>query len=365
MCTASSWVSSTISIDSSCSFQAASLPGGRLFCFEPQINAIDILALMNSQSTTDTLAFVEALQTGNLPALRKVPKSDLHNHSILGTRIEHIESWLNIPLPRAQKRMASLDEMIRYAHDVLYPHTDTLPGFQFTARSAIQDAIADGVIILEMSLDVRFISLFEKGLDDYLGFIADLVESHQDQIDFRPEIGMSKDRPATDQIQLAFTCIQSGIFRSIDLYGNETAQSPAPYRPIYAEARKRGLKLKAHAGEFAGPEHIAQTLDTLQVDEVQHGVTAATSKHLMDRLRRERVRLNVCPSSNVALGVVSDIAHHPIRVLVDNGVRVTINSDDLMIFGQSVSQEHLLLYESGVFAAEELDEIRMEGLSTR
>ena len=75
--------------------------------------------------------------------------------------------------------------------------------------------------------------------------------------------------------------------------------------------------------------------------------------------------MNICPSSNVALGVVSDIALHPIRILVDNGVRVTINSDDLMIFGQSVSQEYLLLYQSGVLTAIELDEIRREGLLTR
>ena len=127
----------------------------------------------------------------------------------------------------------------------------------------------------------------------------------------------------------------------------------------------RCSKGTAHAGEFAGPEFIARTLDVLQVDEVQPGVTAAASKPLMARLRREGVRLNICPSSNVALGVVSDIALHPIRILVDNGVRVTINSDDLMIFGQSVSQEYLLLYQSGVLTAIELDEIRREGLLTR
>jgi adenosine deaminase len=261
--------------------------------------------------------------------------------------------------------MTSLDEMIRYAHDILYPHTDTFAGFKFTAECAIQDAIKDGVTILEMSLDMRFISLFEKGPENFVKFVAGLVETNKGRIDFRPEIGMSKDRPPADQIHLASLCIESGIFRSIDLYGNETAQPPDPYRHIYADARKRGLKLKAHAGEFAGPEFIARTLDVLQVDDVQHGVTAATSKPLMDRLRREGVRLNVCPSSNVALGVVSDIAHHPIRVLVDNGVKVTVNSDDLMIFGQSISEEYLLLYQSGVFTANELEEIRCEGLSSR
>jgi adenosine deaminase len=67
----------------------------------------------------------------------------------------------------------------------------------------------------------------------------------------------------------------------------------------------------------------------------------------------------------VGLGVVRDIAHHPIRTLVDNGVKVTINTDDLMIFGQCVSQEYLLLYCAGVFTAAELNEIRLESLSCR
>lgn len=310
----------------------------------------------------DSDRFYAAIRNNDLAALALVPKSDLHNHSILGTRIEHIESWLKRSIQRPQPRMASLDEMIKYAHEVLYPHTNTLAGFQFTAQSSIQDAINDGVTVLEMSFDVRFVSLYEEAPDDFLRFVSDLVETYDDRIDFRPEIGMSKDRPADDQTRLALLCIRSGIFRSIDLYGNETAQPLDPYREIYAAARKHGLKRKAHAGEFAGPQYIAQTLDILEVDEVQHGVAASASRPLMDRLRREHIRLNICPTSNVTLGVVRDITHHPIRILVDNGVRVTINSDDLMIFGQSVSEEYLLLYRSGVLSAEELNEIRREGL---
>ena len=318
---------------------------------------------MKNLQDTDSPKFLAALEAGDLTGLKSVPKSDLHIHSILGTRIERIESWLGTPLPRPPPKMSSLDDMIKYAHGELYPHIMTRAGFEFTAESAVQEAIEDGVVSLEMSLDVRFVSLYESVPDGFLSFVARLVELYRNRIDFRPEIGMSKDRSADDQARLARICIHSGVFRSIDLYGNETAQPPDPYRLLYADARKQGLKLKAHVGEFAGPELIAQTLDLLQLDEIQHGITAATSKPLMARLKRDHIRLNVCPSSNVALGVVSDIAHHPIRALVDHGVRVTINSDDPTIFGQSVSQEYLLLYRSGLMAAEELDAIRQEGLS--
>jgi adenosine deaminase len=317
---------------------------------------------MSVQSTTDTQSFQKALQSGDLQALRRIPKSDLHTHSILGTRIERIESWIGKSLLRPPARMASLEEMINYSHEVLYPYTVTQPGFQFTAESALQDAIEDGVARLEMSMDVRFTSLFEGGIDDFLTFVSDLVKRCKQGVDFRPEIGMSKDRPAAEQVRLASICVDSGLFHSIDLYGNETAQPPDPFSEIYIYARRKGLKLKAHAGEFAGPEVVERVLDILKVDEVQHGVAAALSTSLMDRLRRDDIRLNVCPSSNVALGVVKDISHHPIRTLFDNGVRVTVNTDDLTIFGQSVSEEYLLLYLCGLMTDAELDAIRLEGL---
>ena len=101
----------------------------------------------------------------------------------------------------------------------------------------------------------------------------------------------------------------------------------------------------------------------LGIDEIQHGVAVATSRPLMDIVRNEGIRLNVCPGSNVALSVVEDIAHHPIRTLVRNGVRVSINSDDETIFGMSVTDEYLALYKAGTLSAEELDMIRLDSLS--
>ena len=82
-------------------------------------------------------------------------------------------------------------------------------------------------------------------------------------------------------------------------------------------------------------------------------------------LAERGVRLNVCPTSNVMLGVVPDLAGHPIRRLYDHGVAVTVNSDDLTVFGQSVSDEYLNLYRAGVFTADELDAIRVAALASR
>jgi adenosine deaminase len=308
--------------------------------------------------------FMQMLREEDHTGLTKIPKSDLHNHSIYGTRVEHIESWLGHPVPHPPASMKSLEEMLGYTRTFLYPYINSREGFEFTSRSALRDAIEDGVTVLEMSIDVRFISFFGSSSDSFFVFINDLVASTKPDINFRPEIGLSKDRPADEQMQLASQCIQSGLFRSIDLYGNETAQSPSCFRGSFVEARKHGLKLKAHAGEFAGPDLMTETLDILDLDEIQHGIAAAKSVALMNRLRHDNIRLHICPSSNIALGVVSDLAHHPIRILADNGIRVTLNTDDLTIFGKSVSQEYLILYHSGLMTASELDCIRLEGLSS-
>ncbi len=83
----------------------------------------------------------------------------------------------------------------------------------------------------------------------------------------------------------------------------------------------------------------------------------------MKFLMGNRIRLNICPTSNVLLGRVESLSVHPIRKLYDAGVKVTVNTDDVLVFGQSVSDEFLNLYRAGLFTAVELDELRQNGLS--
>ena len=98
--------------------------------------------------------------------------------------------------------------------------------------------------------------------------------------------------------------------------------------------------------------------------EIHHGINACTSKDTMRFLADNHIQLNVCPSSNVMMGLVKDYKNHPIKILVENGVTVTINTDDLLIFDSTIENEYLLLYRAGTLSAEQLDEIRRIGLST-
>jgi adenosine deaminase len=100
----------------------------------------------------------------------------------------------------------------------------------------------------------------------------------------------------------------------------------------------------------------------LELDEVQHRIAAAESKPLMRFLADSKILLNICPTSNLMLGRVESLTKHPIRKLFDAGVKVTVNTDDVLVFGQGVSEEFLNLYRAGVFNAAELNQIRLFGL---
>ena len=307
--------------------------------------------------------FIEALSTDNLTAIRAAPKTDVHSHAFLSTRRENVESWLGHPLTKPPLKMKGLEGMMEYVNEVLAPHLEHRQGFEFIAASALNDAVQDGVVILEMSFDIRLVKFYPDGLIELRAFIEMLVEQYREQIDLRPELGFARECADDPRLMnLAHQAIELGLFQSIDLYSHQEACAPEAVKPLYRKAREAGMKLKAHVGEFGGAEEVRRTVEVLDLDEVQHGIGAAESVEVMRWLAEHQIRLNVCPTSNVMLSGVSDLTSHPIRALYDNGVPVTINTDDLMIFGQSVSEEYRNLYRAGVFSAEELDDIRRASL---
>ena len=310
-----------------------------------------------------SIDFVEALSTDNLDAIKSVAKTDVHCHAFLSTRRENMEHWLGHPLTKPPLKMNGLDGMHDYIDEALAPHLEHREGFEFVAVSAINDATQDGVVKLEMSFDVRLVKFYPDGLTKLRSFLEMLVERFREQIDLRPELGFAREC-ADDPMwmKLAQEAIESNIFQSIDLYSHQEACAPEAVHSLYVKARAAGMKLKAHVGEFGGAEEVRRTVEVLDLDEVQHGIGAAESVEIMRWLSENQIQLNVCPTSNVMLGGVSDLASHPIRILYDNGVPVTINTDDLMIFGQSVSEEYRNLYRARVLSAQELDDIRRASL---
>lgn len=128
---------------------------------------------------------------------------------------------------------------------------------------------------------------------------------------------------------------------SID--GNEAESGPtgARFSPAFAQAGALGLGLTAHAGESSGPEGVLSALDDLGVSRVDHGIRAVEDPAVVRRLAEEGVTLDVCLTSNVAL-LYGDIEAHPVRELVAAGVPVTINTDDPVTLGVTLTGEMAL-----------------------
>jgi adenosine deaminase len=120
--------------------------------------------------------------------------------------------------------------------------------------------------------------------------------------------------------------------------GDETMGAQTDFAWAFDCAREAGLRLTTHAGEWGGPDSIRQALD-LGVERIGHGVRAIADPALVDHLAETGIVLEVCPGSNVALGVYPSFAQHPIARLRDAGVKVTVSTDDPPFFHTTMTRE--------------------------
>jgi adenosine deaminase/aminodeoxyfutalosine deaminase len=124
--------------------------------------------------------------------------------------------------------------------------------------------------------------------------------------------------------------------------GGDEERGPAElFADIYREAREAGLRLTAHAGEAAGPESIRKAVELLGAERIGHGLTAIQDPGVMALLRERRIPLEVCPTSNVATGLIARFEDHPLPRFLEAGLVVTLNSDDPAMFGTSLENEFL------------------------
>jgi adenosine deaminase len=149
-------------------------------------------------------------------------------------------------------------------------------------------------------------------------------------------------------LELALAGKEMGVILGLGLGGREVGHPPEKFADVYAEARRQGLRVVAHAGETAGADSVRGALDALKAERIGHGVRCLEDATLVERLRAERVPLEVCPTSNYRLGVVAPGAPHPIRRMVDAGLFGTVNSDDPPMFGTDLVGEYRLLAEQGL-----------------
>ncbi len=130
------------------------------------------------------------------------------------------------------------------------------------------------------------------------------------------------------------------LITGFNLAGEERMHRVADFTRAFDIARDAGLGITIHAGELSGAFSVRDALDHVRPSRLSHGVRAIEDADLVKRLADEGVVLEVCPGSNVALGVFPDFESHPLRPLHEAGVRVTLNSDDPPFFHTSLAREY-------------------------
>ncbi|HET9408871.1 MAG TPA: adenosine deaminase [Candidatus Sulfotelmatobacter sp.] len=142
----------------------------------------------------------------------------------------------------------------------------------------------------------------------------------------------------------------------VGIGGDEQKGPPELFRGVYAYAAAHELRLTAHAGETAGPESIWGALN-LQAERIGHGVTAAQDADLIEELAYRQIPVEICLSSNLRTGVCKAIAEHPAKSYFDQGLMITLNTDDPAMFGTTLSREYQLAQQTFGFTDEHLREL--------
>ena len=143
---------------------------------------------------------------------------------------------------------------------------------------------------------------------------------------------------------------------AIGLGGDERRAGSEPFRALFAQAAKAGLRLTNHAGETTGPEAIREAL-AIGSERIGHAVSAVKDFYLMEELKARAIPLELNPTSNVRTGVCASFAQHPLRRYFDAGLLVTLNSDDPAFFGSDLVSEYLLAHTEQGFTRTELRQL--------
>lgn len=313
----------------------------------------------------DSQTFIKALQEGDIHTICRVPKSDLHLHAGRSCRKSDLSKWLASEIPNPPDTgFASLDEMERWVDRYIKGRKSPEELWRKRIELMFLAAETDGVVLMEPDFTVRDVARV-GGVDTFVDFISKVYDPYREHIVLQPCLSFRTRDEIEFMTEKAKKYLSRGWFCSIDLCNREGERPISYYKRLYEIAEYYGLTKKAHVGEFGSAEDVLEAVTVLKLDVVQHGISVAQNAEVMERLRDKKLMFNVCPESNIYLRIVPSYEQHPAASMVRAGLNITINTDDRLVFGQGVSGEFLKLFQSGNLSADELNQIRLNGLKNR
>ena len=306
-------------------------------------------------------AFIQALENKDTVTLLAIPKSDLHNHLGRGCRRQWLSEKLNHDFPPPPQKFDGLDGMQDWYVGAIRDFCRAHDALNIRREGCFAEAGRNHLGRFAPSFSDTDIEEF-GGVEGFTKYWNALKEKYCPDAIYEPELAFASYEDIEPEVERAEKYFASGYFKSMDVCCGEGYKPFSDYIPLYRVAEKYHIKKRMHVGESGSAEDVEAAIETLGLDEIHHGIHAANSSRVMKLLADRKITLHVCPTSNIMLGFANSYVDHPIKILVENGVPVTINTDDLLVFDSPVDQEYLRLYEAGTLTTEQLDQIRCWGL---
>lgn len=316
-----------------------------------------------------------ATHSSGAPArdLHQLPKAHLHLHFTGSMRHETLLELAErdgIVLPDSlvsewPPKLSVTDEKgwfrFQRLYDVARSVLQTQDDVRRLVREAAEDDVRDGGRWLEIQVDPSGYAARFGGITAFTELVLDAVAdaSSRTGIGMAVVIAANRTRHPLDARTLARLAAQyadRGVV-GFGLSNDERRGSTAEFAPAFAIARRAGLLMVPHGGELLGPESIRTCLDTLHADRLGHGVRGAEDPDLLDRIVQAGVALEVCPVSNVALGVYSDLTSVPLRQLLAAGATVALGADDPLLFGSRLASQYATMRAAHDLTDRELAEL--------
>ncbi|MCG8507899.1 MAG: adenosine deaminase [Rhodospirillales bacterium] len=149
---------------------------------------------------------------------------------------------------------------------------------------------------------------------------------------------------------------KSRIF-GVGLDSSEQGHPPSKFERLFEACRKAGFHVMAHAGEEGPPSYVREAIDLLDIERIDHGNRAMEDPALVRDIVERRLALTVCPLSNLKLRVVTDLRNHPLKRMLDVGLRATVNSDDPAYFGGYITENYLQTAEALSLNADDIKQL--------
>lgn len=292
--------------------------------------------------------------------LKAMPKIDLHRHFEGSLRLEtllEIARQHDLDVPKSD--IEALRPLVQVTNDPPNAHTflakfEVLRMFYRSpevirrlAYEIVEDAAEDNVHYLELRFSPQALSRYQGfPLADVTDWVIDAV--HQASRDYGMQVRLIITLVRHDPVEqakkvaeIAFARHNDGIV-GLDLAGDEVNHSSLPYAPLFQEARRQGMGITIHAGEWTGAESVRIAVEQLGATRIGHGVNIVTDSEVVQLVRRENVALELCLTSNMQTGSVSQINRHPVRDFLQMDVPVTLNTDDPTVSNIVLTDEYFI-----------------------